>query len=56
MEGLNAIDAAIALSKTLDIELPIITSIKKILNKEANIDEIIKKLLSRPITNEFSEL
>ena len=56
VEGLNAIDAAIALSKTLDIELPIITSIKKILNKEANIDEIIKKLLSRPITNEFSEL
>ena len=29
------------------------TSIKKILNKEANIDEIIKKLLSRPIKNEF---
>ncbi len=56
VEGLNAIDAAITLSKTLDIELPIITSIKKILNKEANIDEIIKKLLSRPITNEFSEL
>ena len=37
----------------LDLELPIMTSIKKILNKEANIDEIIKKLLSRPIKNEF---
>jgi len=56
VEGLNAIDAAIALSKTLDIELPIVNSIKKVLNKEANIDEIIKILLSRPITNEFSKL
>lgn len=55
VEGLNAINGAIALSKKLDLELPIITSIKKILNKEANIDEVVKKLLSRPITNEFSE-
>ena len=53
VEGLNAINATIALSEKLDLELPIITSIKKILNKEANIDEIIKKLLSRPIKNEF---
>ena len=54
VEGLNAIHATIALSEKLDIELPIMTSIKKILNKEANIDEIIKKLLSRPIKNEFN--
>ena len=54
VEGLNAIHATIALSEKLDIELPIMTSIKKILNREANIDEIIKKLLSRPIKNEFS--
>ena len=53
MEGLNAINATIALSEKLDLELPIMTSIKKILNKEANIDEIITKLLSRPIKNEF---
>ena len=53
VEGLNAINATIALSEKLDLELPIMTSIKKILNKEANIDEIIKKLLSRPIKNEF---
>jgi glycerol-3-phosphate dehydrogenase len=54
VEGLNAINATIALSEKLDLELPIMTSIKKILNKEANIDEIIKKLLSRPIKNEFN--
>ena len=54
VEGLNAIHATIALSEKLDIELPIMTSIKKILNREAKIDEIIKKLLSRPIKNEFS--
>ena len=54
VEGLNAIHATIALSEKLEIELPIMTSIKKILNREANIDEIIKKLLSRPIKNEFS--
>ena len=54
VEGLNAINATIALSKKLDLELPIMSSIKKILNKEANIDEIIKKLLSRPIKNEFT--
>ena len=54
VEGLNAIHATIALSEKLDIELPIMTSIKKIINREANIDEIIKKLLSRPIKNEFS--
>ena len=54
VEGLNAIHATIALSEKLNIELPIMTSIKKILNGEANIDEIIKKLLSRPIKNEFS--
>jgi glycerol-3-phosphate dehydrogenase len=54
VEGLNAIHATIALSEKLDIELPIMTSIKKILNREAKIDEIIKKLLSRPIKNEFN--
>ena len=54
VEGLNAIHATIALSEKLEIELPIMTSIKKILNREANIDEIIKKLLSRPIKNEFN--
>ena len=54
VEGLNAIHATIALSQKLNIELPIMTSIKKILNREAKIDEIIKKLLSRPIKNEFN--
>ena len=54
VEGLNAINATIALSEKLELELPIMTSIKKILDKEANVDEIIKKLLSRPIKNEFN--
>ena len=54
VEGLNAINAAITLSKSLKIELPIVNAIREILNKEAKIDEIIKSLLSRPIKNEFS--
>ena len=54
VEGLNAINAAITLSKSLKIELPIVNAIREILNNEAKIDEIIKSLLSRPIKNEFS--
>ena len=54
VEGLNAINAAITLSKNLRIELPIVNAIREILDKEAKIDEIIKSLLSRPIKNEFS--
>ena len=54
VEGLNALDAAISLSKDLNVELPIVESIYKIINKEANIKDIIKNLLARPIKNEFS--
>ena len=54
VEGFNVIHATLELSEKLDIELPIMTSIKKILNRVANIDEILKKLLSRPVKNEFS--
>ena len=54
VEGLNAIDAAISLSKNLNVELPIVEAIYKIINKEADINVIIKNLLSRPIKNEFS--
>ena len=54
VEGLNALDAAISLSKDLNVELPIVEAIYKIINKKADIKDIIKKLLARPIKNEFS--
>ena len=53
VEGLNAIEATINLSKKFDLELPIIFAISKYINKEANIEETIKELFSRPIKNEF---
>ena len=54
VEGLNALDAAISLSKDLNVELPIVEAIYKIINKRADIKDIIKNLLARPIKNEFS--
>ena len=54
VEGLNALDAAISLSKNLNVELPIVNAIYKIINKKADIKDIIKNLLARPIKNEFS--
>ena len=54
VEGLNALDAAISLSKNLNVELPIVNAIYKIINKKTDIKDIIKNLLARPIKNEFS--
>jgi len=42
------------LSKELDVELPIVDAIYKIINKKSDIKDIIKNLLARPIKNEFS--
>ena len=53
VEGLNAIDSAIFLAQSLNIEMPIVNAINDILTKKANINEVIKNLLTRPITNEF---
>jgi glycerol-3-phosphate dehydrogenase len=53
VEGLNAIEATINLSKIFNLELPIIFAISRFINKEANIDETIRELFSRPIKNEF---
>ncbi|MDC1086853.1 NAD(P)H-dependent glycerol-3-phosphate dehydrogenase [Alphaproteobacteria bacterium] len=53
VEGLNAIEAAINLSKKLNLELPIIFAINKIIKRETSIEETIKQLFSRPISNEF---
>ncbi len=53
VEGLNALDAAIALSNDLNVELPIVGAIYKIINKKADVNDIIKNLLARPIKNEF---
>ncbi len=53
VEGLNALDATIVLAKKLQIELPIVNAINDILRKQANIEEVIKQLFSRPIKNEF---
>ena len=53
VEGLNALNATIALAEKLELELPIVNAINDILNKGVNINSIIKQLLSRPIKNEF---
>ena len=53
VEGVNAVEATLMLAKKFNIELPIVNAINEILNKEGNIKEIIHKLLSRPIKNEF---
>ena len=53
VEGLNALDSTIFLAEKLNVEMPIVNAINDILRKEANINEVIKKLLSRPITSEF---
>ncbi len=53
VEGVNAVEATLVLAKKFNIELPIVNAINEILNKEGNIKEIIHKLLSRPIKNEF---
>jgi glycerol-3-phosphate dehydrogenase len=53
VEGLNAIEATMNLSKIFNLELPIIFAISRFINKEANIDETIRELFSRPIKNEF---
>ena len=53
VEGLNAIESTINLSKKFDLDLPIVFAISKYINKEANIEETIRKLFSRPIKNEF---
>ena len=53
VEGLNAIDSAIFLAQSLNIEMPIVNAINDILTKKADINEVIKNLLTRPITNEF---
>ena len=53
VEGLNAIEATINLSKKFDLELPIIFAISKYINKQVNIEETIRELFSRPIKNEF---
>ena len=53
VEGLNAIDSTIFLAQSLNIEMPIVNAINDILTKKANINDVIKNLLTRPITNEF---
>ena len=44
VEGLNALDSTIFLAKKLNIEMPIVNAINDILRKEADINDVIKKL------------
>ncbi len=51
-EGVHTASAAVALAQTLDIEMPIAAAVDAILNRGADIDEVIAALLARPIRPE----
>ncbi len=51
-EGVFSAPAAIALARRLGIEMPIAAAVDAILNRGADIDEVIEGLLSRPFRDE----
>lgn len=53
IEGLFSSEAVMALSKKHSIEMPICQAVYNILYERRNVDEEIKKLLSRPVKEEF---
>ena len=52
-EGIKTTFAALRLGNNLGLDLPIINSVRKILNKKGTIEEIINDLLSRPLKREL---
>jgi glycerol-3-phosphate dehydrogenase len=52
-EGINTTFFAYEISKRSKIDMPIVATVKKILNQGVNIKEAIKKLIERPLKTEF---
>ena len=51
-EGVFSAPAATALAGSLGIEMPIVAAVDAILNRDADVDEVIEGLLSRPFRDE----
>jgi len=51
-EGVFTASAAVALAEKLDIEMPIVSAVDAVLNRGADINEVIEGLLSRPLRDE----
>mgnify|MGYP001429204394 FL=1 len=51
-EGVFSAPAVTALAGSLGIEMPIAAAVDDILNHNADVDEVIEGLLSRPFRNE----
>ena len=51
-EGVFTASAAVALAEQLDIEMPIARAVDAVLNRDANIDDVIGALLARPLRAE----
>ena len=51
-EGVFTASAAVALAKKLDVDMPIATAVDAILNRDADIDDVIGALLARPLKTE----
>lgn len=53
VEGINAIPAAISLSKKFNVEMPIVTAVNAIINLEVNPRDIEKELMGRDCKTEL---
>lgn len=53
VEGINAIPAAVALSKKYEVELPIVFSVEKVINQKADPREIVEELMDRSYKTEL---
>ena len=55
VEGINAIPAALLLSKKYEVELPIITAVDLVINHGVNPQKVVKELMGRQSTTELSK-
>ena len=51
-EGVFTASAAVALAEKLDVDMPIATAVDAVLNRDADIDDVIGALLARPLKTE----
>lgn len=52
VEGMNALPAAMGLSKKYNVEMPIVSAVNEIVNNRANPKELVAKLMTREYKNE----
>ena len=55
VEGINALPAAIALSKKYDVEMPIIKAVDMIINNALSPKEAVNNLMGRDIKTELTK-